>query len=124
MDFSYAPGTPMENTQYFRELVELFGDQAHDAIIPVKNPHLGETWLTDPAYHWYRDSFLELAAQADCATTNCTEGGILFGPPVRWMPLQAFLHARCPAPEPGAPPGGVARKCRTMPIVRPGKGVA
>ena len=91
MDFSYAPGTPLEKTQYYQELVALFGDQAREAIVPVENPYLKETWLTDPAYHWYRDSFLELAAQAECATYNCTEGGILFGPSVGWMPLREFL---------------------------------
>ncbi|MBI3319048.1 MAG: DUF115 domain-containing protein [Candidatus Omnitrophica bacterium] len=91
MDFSYPPGTPIEKTQYFKELIELFGEQAHEALIWVKNPHLHETWLTDPAYYWYRQMFLEMTAQADCVTYNCTEGGILFGKSVRWMPLRRFL---------------------------------
>ncbi len=97
MDFSYAPGTPIERTQYFTELLQLFGDQAHEAIIPVENPYLGETRLTDPAYYWYRESFLGLVRQARCVTYNCTEGGILFGEPVRWLPLKEFLAARCGA---------------------------
>ncbi|MBI3456365.1 MAG: DUF115 domain-containing protein [Candidatus Rokubacteria bacterium] len=95
MDFSYAPGTPIERTQYFTELVQMFGERAHEAIIPVENPHLGETWLTDPAYYWYRESFLDLVRQADSVTYNCTEGGILFGEPVRWSTLREFLAARC-----------------------------
>jgi len=94
MDFSYAPGTPMEKTQYAKELLELFGDRARDALIKVRNPYLGETWLTDPAYYWYRQMFLEMTAQADCVTYNCTEGGILFGKSVRWMSLRRFLAAR------------------------------
>ncbi|MBI3011680.1 MAG: DUF115 domain-containing protein [Candidatus Omnitrophica bacterium] len=94
MDFSYPPGTPMEKTQYFKELVELFGKRAHDALIVVRNPHLNETWLTDPAYYWYRETFLRLAAQAEAVTYNCTEGGILFGKAVRWTSLRAFLAAR------------------------------
>ena len=95
MDFSYAPGTPMGKTQYFKELTELFGDRAQEALIPVKNPYLKETWVTDPAYHWYRDSFLEMAAQADTRTYNCTEGGILFGEPIQWSLLKDFLGTRC-----------------------------
>ncbi|MDP3703226.1 MAG: DUF115 domain-containing protein, partial [Candidatus Omnitrophota bacterium] len=95
MDFSYAPGTPMEKTQYFKELKELFGDQAQEAIIPVKNPHLRETWVTDPAYYWYRESFLAMAAQTQTQTYNCTEGGILFGGSIRWSTLQGFLETRC-----------------------------
>lgn len=97
MDFSYAPGTPIERTQYYRELIELFGDRAHEALIPVENPHLGQTWITDPAYYWYRDTFLDMTAQAECVTYNCTEGGILFGQPVRWLPLKEFLMTRCGA---------------------------
>ena len=97
MDFSYPPGTPIERTQYFTELIELFGPRAQDAIIPVVNPHLRETWLTDPAYHWYRDAFLEMTAQAEGVTYNCTEGGILFGRAIRWLPLDEFLSARCAA---------------------------
>ena len=95
MDFSYAPATPIEKTQYFKELIELFGVKAHEAIIPIENPYLHETWLTDPAYYWYRDSFLELTAQANSVTYNCTEGGILFGESVQWLPLGEFLAARC-----------------------------
>lgn len=97
MDFSYAPGTPIEKTQYFKELNELFGQQAHEAMIPVWNPYLQEIWVTDPAYHWYRDSFLEMAAQVSTQTYNCTEGGIVFGKPIRWSSLKDFLAARCDA---------------------------
>ena len=99
MDFGYAPGTPIERTQYFSTLAELFGDRAHDALIRVKNPHLKDAWLTDPAYYWYRDAFLDMAAQAPAVTYNCTEGGILFGRGVQWVPLKAFLAARSPAAE-------------------------
>lgn len=92
MDLSYAPGTPLTSTQYYTELQELFGDRLAEAYVHVDNPHLGETWYTDPTYWWYRQSFLELAAQAaGTATYNCTEGGILFGDAVRWSSLDDFL---------------------------------
>lgn len=91
MDLGYAPGTPLFNTQYYRELVALFGDRAPEAYTQVHNPYLNETWYTDPAYYWYRKIFLDLAKDADCITYNCTEGGILFGEPVRFIPLAEFL---------------------------------
>lgn len=95
MDFSYAPGTPVENTQYYKELQEFFGDKARDAFIAVENPHLKETWFADPTYYWYRDCFLQLVAQATSVTYNCTEGGILFGEPVRWASLKDVLAMWC-----------------------------
>ncbi len=96
MDFGYAPGTPVEKTQYYPELRELFGDRLQEVIIPLRNPYLGETWFADPAYYWYREVFLQMAADAECVTYNCTGGGLLFGQSVRWAPLQEFLATRCP----------------------------
>ncbi|MFQ6029390.1 MAG: 6-hydroxymethylpterin diphosphokinase MptE-like protein [Dehalococcoidia bacterium] len=92
MDFSYAPGTPLEKTQYYKEVAELFGNEAPDAFVDVVNPYLQEVWFTDPAYYWYRETFLEMARDADCATYNCTEGGILFGEGVEFAPLNSFLE--------------------------------
>jgi len=94
MDFGYAPGTPFLNTQYYRELVALFGDRAPEAYTQVHNPYLNETWYTDPAYYWYRQIFLDLAKDANCITYNCTEGGILFDEPVRFITLTEFLTER------------------------------
>ena len=91
MDLSYPPGNPLKNTQYYTELVELFGERVEDAYITVYNPHLRETWYTDPTYYWYRQGFLELAVQAPCTTYNCTEGGILFGNGIKFMKLERFL---------------------------------
>lgn len=91
MDFSYAPGTPLANTQYYQELVDLFGDQAAEAYIEVWNPHLQEAWLTDPTYYWYRETFLQMLQDSECKTYNCTEGGILFGDGVEFVSLQQFL---------------------------------
>lgn len=91
MDFGYAPGTPLLNTQYYYELRDLLGDRVADAYIDVHNPHLGETWFTDPTYYWYRQIFLELAGEAPCETYNCSEGGTLFGAHVPFLPLDDFL---------------------------------
>ena len=90
-DLGYAPGTPIANTQYFKEIEEIFGESAADAFIDVYNPYTGETWFTDPAYYWYRQSLLEMAPNAGCTTFNCTEGGILFGEGIEYVPLSEFL---------------------------------
>jgi hypothetical protein len=68
----YAPGTPYEKTQYYPELRELLGDRYQEAFIHTRNPLTGETWFSDPAYHWFRDVFLEMAREGP--DVNCTEG--------------------------------------------------
>jgi hypothetical protein len=92
MDFSYYEGTSYRNTQYYREAIELVGEENLDSIfIRIYNPYLNAWFFTDPAYMWYREILLEMAADADCATVNCTEGGILFGNSIRFAPLAEFL---------------------------------
>lgn len=94
LDLGYAPDIPLEKTQYYPELRELFGDRAHEALVSVYNPYLKETWYADPAYYWYRQGFLRMAAEARCVTYNCTEGGTVFGKPLKWVPLERFLQRR------------------------------
>lgn len=92
MDFGYPPGTSVFNTQRYYELCEFFGEEhAAQGLIPIFNPHLGETWLTDPTYDWYRQAFIEMVQLADCHTYNCTEGGVVFGEGIHWTPLKGFL---------------------------------
>lgn len=92
MDFGYYHDTPYDKTQYYREILDLVGpDRMDEVYVRIHNPHVGADFYTDPAYLWYRDSFLEMARQADCRTVNCTEGGILFGEGVEVMPLAQFL---------------------------------
>lgn len=91
MDLSYHRETPLTHTQYYTELRDLLGDAVGEAYIHVENPYLGETWYTDPTYWWYRQVFLELAAQSPAITYNCSEGGILFGESIRWASLDEFL---------------------------------
>ena len=92
MDFSYYDGTPHRNTQYFHEAVDLVGEENLDSIfIRVFNPY-NELWFfTDPAYMWYRECFLEMASDAECNNYNCTEGGILFGENIDFIPLRKFI---------------------------------
>ena len=101
IDLGYAPGTPYEKTQYYPELRELLGDRYREAFIHSENPVTRETWFSDPAYHWFRDVFLEMAREADCETINCTEGGLLFGPGITTAPLDTFLETTASAARKG-----------------------
>jgi hypothetical protein len=95
VDFSYYADTPYRNTQYYKEIVALVGEQHLDRVYNrVFNPYLGAEFYTDPAYLWYRNCFLELASDANCITYNCTEGGILFGDAIEFMSLANFLSSR------------------------------
>jgi hypothetical protein len=92
MDFSYYSGTPYYQTQYYHDIVELVGEDRLDAVyMRIFNPHENDWFYTDPAYMWYRQCFLEMASESDAKTYNCTEGGILFGGNVDYMPLRRFL---------------------------------
>ena len=93
MDFSYYDDTPYRNTQYYHEAVALVGEDNLDQLYPrIHNPFVDAWYFTDPAYLWYRQAFLEMVADADCTTYNCTEGGILFGPDINMMMLRDFLQ--------------------------------
>ncbi len=92
MDFSYYEGTSYVNTQYYHDAVNLVGaENLDDIFMPVHNPHIDTWFYTDPAYMWYRECFLEMVGEAECQTYNCTEGGILFGPDIEFVPLAQFL---------------------------------
>lgn len=92
MDFSYYADNPYSKTHYYWEAIELVGEENLDSVfMHLENPHTGELFYTDPALMLYRNVFLELADEADCTTYNCTGGGILFGDPVQFTPLEAFL---------------------------------
>jgi hypothetical protein len=92
VDFGYYSDTPYERTQYFDEIVSLVGShRLDDVFVRVHNPHVGKEFYTDPAYLWFRDSFLEMVETAECETYNCTGGGILFGPGIHWSGLAEFL---------------------------------
>jgi hypothetical protein len=92
LDFGYYADTAYENTQYYKELCALVGEDRLDEVyVKFTNPHMGVPFYTDPAYLWYRNSFLEMATESACETHNCTDGGILFGEGIRWTSLHDFL---------------------------------
>lgn len=92
VDFGYYADTPYNRTQYYKEILELVGEDGLESVfMKVRNPHLGDWFYTDPAYMWYREAFLSMAADAEWETYNCTGGGILFGNSVNWERLEHFI---------------------------------
>jgi hypothetical protein len=95
MDFSYYGDTSFEQSQYYPELVSHFGEENLEAIYEkIFNPYTKTEFHTDPAYKWYRDVFLEMAAEAiqgGVETFNCTGGGILFGDNVEFTTFEKFV---------------------------------
>lgn len=92
MDLGYPPGTPLSKTQYYHELVKIYPEgQLERAYLEIHNPHLNETWYTDPTYYWYRQCFLDVVQQSGWTTYNCTGGGALFGNGIEWMALDTFI---------------------------------
>lgn len=92
MDFAYYDGTPYSSTQYYQEALALVGEKEMPRLYPrFLNPHTNTWFYTDPAYLWYREAFLELVADADCVTYNCTGGGILFGESITHLAVGEFF---------------------------------
>ena len=92
MDLSYYDGTPYKKTQYYDAMLKLVDEKELDSFFTrIYNPYTQSWFFTDPAYLWYREVFLEIAEEADCTTYNCTQGGILFGDNIEFIPLSQFL---------------------------------
>ncbi|MBI2470418.1 MAG: DUF115 domain-containing protein [Planctomycetes bacterium] len=92
LDNSYPPGATVVNTQYFEYLKGIFPEEPEKGLCRVYNPYLKETWTTDPAYSWYNDIFLYMLSHSKSNTYNCTEGGILFGDGIEFIPLNEGLR--------------------------------
>jgi hypothetical protein len=93
VDFSYYDDTPRTATQYYHEAVNLVGEDNLDAVyMRIFNPHLSQWFYTDPAYLWYREALLEMVKDRAGRLSNCTEGGILFGEGIDFVPLKSFLR--------------------------------
>ena len=93
IDLSYYEGTAYRNTQYYFETLALVGEENMDSVyIKTYNPYDKHWYFSDPAYMWYRNCLLEMAAESECKTFNCTEGGILFGDSIDFIPLQEFFE--------------------------------
>ena len=92
-DYSYYSDTNYVQTQYYNDAVDIFGEENLDEFfIKIHNPIIDKWFYTDPAYLWYKNSFLEMVKDANCETYNCTNGGILFGDNIIFCRLEEFLE--------------------------------
>jgi hypothetical protein len=94
LDLSYAPNTPLNETVYY-PLVKDKPELADRLFIPIRNPHLNETWFTDTVFLSYAHvtlRMIEEAAKSGIETVNATGGGIVFGPNVKWLNLDEWLR--------------------------------
>jgi hypothetical protein len=93
MDLSYYDGTPYRETQYYDAMLRIVDEKELDPFFTrIYNPYTKTWFFTDPAYLWYREAFLAITEEADCKTYNCTQGGILFGENIEFIPLAQFLE--------------------------------
>lgn len=92
MDYAVPEGTPYTELPHYKTCANLVGEENVDSlVVRIYNPFDHCWYLTDPTYLWYRTSFLEMVADADCKTSNCTEGGVLFSEHLEYLPLSEFL---------------------------------
>lgn len=85
MDFGYYADTPLKQTQSWHMLGG--NPEMYPSLV---NPD-AVTFYTDPTYYWYRENFFSLLHGNDATVTNCSGGGIFFGPLVHWTKLEAWL---------------------------------
>lgn len=92
MDFGYYNDTPLNQTQYYYELIDRLGTNKdiEKYFRKMTYPGTGESFYTDAPYHWYCEAFMELYKNAFGKTYNCTEGGTLIELPC--IPLTEFIR--------------------------------
>ena len=94
IDFSYYNDTSYLQTQYYREALELVGEENLDEFfINIFNPYLNKWYFTDPAYYSYREALLDMVKEGSSITYNCTNGGILFGDTIKIVNLEKYLKS-------------------------------
>lgn len=97
MDMGYLPGSPLEETYYYKGMMETFKDTAKvvQCFREVENPDIGCKAIIDPVFSSYRMSMLDMI-NSQCPswteTVNCTEGGSLYGGKLVCKPLKVFLE--------------------------------
>ena len=83
MDMGYLPETPVEETSYYRAMMEGTGGNVNlvmQSYGKVHNPFFHCDAVNDAVFRQYRDSFLSALEQINpqIRTVQCSEGGCLF----------------------------------------------
>ncbi len=97
LDLGYPADYPLERTQCYPVIRELTGgdpEAVRAYFTEIYNPDLGQPALLDVMFAEFRRHFLEMAGRVPSwvRTSNCTEGGSLFGPGITTLPLARFLE--------------------------------
>ncbi len=91
MDFAYYLDTPIKSTQYYDRLKKFTKEEDLKLFYTkIYNPNLKKFFYTDHVYAWYKKCMMEMISNSRSKTVNCTGGGILFGPKIRWTSLSKF----------------------------------
>jgi hypothetical protein len=96
VDCGYLDGTPIEETAYYKAILEMVGGDVKMAtryFRRIYNPYFKCYCLVDFAFDSYRKIWLELAklVPREYVTINCTEGGSLFSEEIKSMKFKDFL---------------------------------
>ena len=97
MDTGYLDGTPIEETPYYRTILQSAGGDVNVAakyFRRIYNPYFKCYCLVDFVFDSYRKVWLELASKVpkEYITLNCSEGGSLFSDYIKCMRFADFLN--------------------------------
>lgn len=96
LDYGYPADMPLEETYYWKATVERMG--ALDASTVYEkhfHPFFQNETVVDPAFHSYREGFMEalLLKPPYTKITSCVGGGSLYSPLMDYAHLQDWLKA-------------------------------
>ena len=93
MDLAYAEDLPYSRTQKYYEFVELVGEENLNTVFTkFHNTVIDKWYYSDPVFEWYKNCFLEMVNETTCETYNCSEGGMLLGKGMNFVPLSDFFQ--------------------------------
>ena len=96
LDLGHDANTPLNKTRHYDEYLKIFKNNKSKIkkyFKTIKNPDLDVKVLSDPIFDFYREAFLDLINRSPkwVNTTNCTQGGSLFGKRITSAKLSYFL---------------------------------
>jgi len=97
IDCGYLPETPIEKTDYYKQLLSMAKGNINEVkkyFKKIYNPYFKCECLVDFMFDSYRDIWMETirALPPDHVVYNCTEGGCLFGKDIPCIRFEDFLN--------------------------------